>query len=262
MQRMLVGLVVFLTVAVGALGIAFLNLHSKVNEQPSRSAAAGARGVVEKDADAARISTLEMRLANLRSEVERLRKRKPASPPRIESPNAAASPGAEQPAGLEPENAPRQRDAEGNFVISEEDEVYFVAVQKRVQYKQRIDGQTRNAMRRVDRLATRGEIGALAEQTRSDVGRIIRRFVVAADDTLGRYVRNPSEEIRSLSREQRTQKFRADREELVAQAQTALEPVLGVEDAGQVAQIAVTFNKKWGYLLKQGADGGSRKRRK
>ncbi len=79
MQRMLVGLVVLLTVAVGALGIAFLNLHSKVNERPSRSAAASARGVVEKDADAARISTLETRLANLRREVERLRKRKPAS---------------------------------------------------------------------------------------------------------------------------------------------------------------------------------------
>ena len=105
-------------------------------------------------------------------------------------------------------------------------------------------------MRRVDRLATRGEIGALTEQTRSDVGRIIRRFVVAADDTLGRYVRNPSEEIRSLSREQRTQKFRADREELVAQAQTALDPLLGVEDAAKVAQIAVTFNKDWAYSQK------------
>lgn len=252
MQRMLVGLVVFLTAAVGVLGITTYNLSEEVGSLRQRSSAGSGRRVVTETPDAERIAKLERDSSRLLQEVERLR-RKVASrplvvpPPRDEDGSSAGSEAA--PARVvDTESlltgARRDRDAEGKFVLTDEDEELFLALEKRAQRRRRIESTARNIMRRVERLGQKGDIQPIAAQDKDKVEGVLRRYVEAGDDLITRYLREPTGDIQALSINDRRQQLSADRDQLVEQAAQELSPLLGSADAQLVAE--TSLQSPWG----------------
>ncbi|MHC4548173.1 MAG: hypothetical protein ACYTEZ_05285 [Planctomycetota bacterium] len=256
MQRMLVGLVVFLTAAVGVLAIATYNLSSEVDSlRQARTFEGGTvRRPVEPSPDAARISTLEERLARLTREVERAGRPAAATPPLAArepvppSTGEAPRPRAEVDSALSASERPR--DAEGRFVLTEQDEELFLALQQRAERRRRIDATTRNIMRRLDRMATKGDIQVL--QDREKVEAVLKNYITAGDDLVTRYLRQPPADIKALDPQERREQLGAERDRLVEQAQLDLEPLLGQQDAAAVAE--ASLQNPWGRRL-----GGSRR---
>ncbi|MHC4341287.1 MAG: hypothetical protein ACYSX0_13885, partial [Planctomycetota bacterium] len=75
MQRMLVGLVLFLTAAVGLLGIMVYNLSRDMDAVSRRRVAAGGgRRAADEGVDPTRVASLEGQLADLSKQYMRLRK--------------------------------------------------------------------------------------------------------------------------------------------------------------------------------------------
>jgi len=146
--------------------------------------------------------------------------------------------GAREPAAAHP------RDASGAFIITDEDVAFFAEVERHVERQKRIDGMTWGVMLRIDRLADRGKIGPLAADRRREVEAVMRKWVARGDDLLTRYVRSPGEELRSLSPEQRRDELATARSDIVAAAQSAMEPILGVEDAAKVVE--ESLQRPWG----------------
>ena len=250
MQRMLVGLVVFLTAGVGVLAIATYNLSEEVGTLRGRSPAGPARRVVAESADAGRIETLERNTSRLLQEVERLRRKVAVRPVAAPRPDAATAPAA----GSEDARVPdtegmltagrRERDLDGKFVLTDEDEELFLALEKRAQRRRRIDSTTKNVMRRIDRMAQKGEIQAIPEQDNAKVQRVLRRYVEAGDDLISRYLREPSADIQALSLNDRRQQLAGDRDQLVEQAAAELSPLVGSTDATAVAE--ASLQSPWG----------------
>jgi hypothetical protein len=262
MQRMIVGLVLFLTVAVGVLAVVSFNLHQRLDSRlPRRSGEESARRAAASSPLAERLSVLERQLDELREEVvwlrreqETLRNARLATARGAREEGAPSSaPVAERPPAASGEEAAifgtdAQRGPDGDFVITEEEEAYFMAIQRRVERRRRIDGLTRSLMRRVDRMATNGDIGALREETRREVERVVRDYVRAGEDIVARYVRNPAEDVKDLGSEEKREAMRAEREVVITSAQQALANVLGPQDAATVAE--KTFQNPWGSRLK------------
>ena len=253
MQRMLTGLVVVLAAFVGILGIAVLNLWSDISALQSRrgSEGSGSRGlVVQEGPDSIRVKELEGRVTTLQREIGHLRNSVRAA--RNDAAAAVARRDDDDrddrldgPSSDIVLTAPdRQKDGAGKFLISEEDEDFFIAIQDRVQRRRRIDGMTRNVMRRVDRLASRGEIQALPDDRREVVEKTIRKYVVAGDDLVTTYVRDPVERIRGMTSEERRDMLANERSDLVAAAQQDLVPLLGEIDAAKVAE--QSLQSPWG----------------
>jgi hypothetical protein len=268
MQRMLVTLVVVLTGAVGVLAIVTMNLHAEVKAQAGRRPGDPAR-VVEPGpaggAEAARVEALERQIAELGREVKRLRERPPAAlaaPAGVET-DAAASPAAEPgdqlpSAGAEDllNAAARPRGADGAFLLTEEDEALFLALQKKVQERQRIEGMTRNMMRRIERLSSRGEIAVLDEHKRAQLEPILQRFMIAGDQLVSRYVRDPSPDVSNLTTEQRRDMVQAERDVLVEKAVMEMAPLLGDADALKVAE--ESLQNPWGLRFGRSRRGVDR----
>jgi len=254
MQRTLVGLVVFLTAAVGALALAVFSLFGKLDErplaQPSRVAArpvATPRDSADEAARSARLTGLERGQARLTSEIKDLKRRLE----RILSLQARRS--APAPVGASGNGSPLppdsvavgpKRDLLGNFIVAPEDEEYFMAVQKRVERRRRIDGMTRNLMRRIDRMEQNGDITALDPGVREKVETALRRYVVGGDDLVTKWVREPGEEIRAMSQQQRREEMGAERATIAEEAQRALEASLGPELAQKIGERVL--QSSWG----------------
>ncbi len=268
MQKMLTWLVVGLTLAVGVLGVLTFKLYTDSAPSDVRLAPASAPprgGALAQGVDPARIEQLERRLAALQAENEAQKRRltilaKSAEAGGLRPPDAPPVDGGvgdgprdpQPPAGgWNPERGP-----DGAFAITEKEEEYFLALKERVEHRQRIDGQTRSVMTRIERLASRGEIGALPQPTRERVETIVRGFVRAGEDLLVRYVRSPAPEIAALGAEQRRDAMMRERDDLVARAKAALEPVVGAADAAKMAE--ESLQNPWGL---RGRDGGERRSR-
>jgi len=248
---MLVFLVLGLFLAVAILAISVWNLRDSANSSSSR-VTVPARTVPVRDPVAeAREAELERRIGQLQDEVATLRRelRSRPDPAASASPGNGGGPGDGEPGGwndyppIDPSGR-YPRDANGDFLVTPEDVAYFTEVQQRVERRRRVEGMIRGVMLRVDRLEKRGEIRPLPDDRRREVEDVIRKYVAKGDDLLTRYVRSPDEELRSLSPEQRRDELATARSDIVAAAQSALEPILGVEDAAKVAE--ESLQRPWG----------------
>jgi len=262
MQKMLTWLVVGLTLAVGVLGVFTFKLYMDGGSSGVRLAPATPpprTALAAESPDAARIEALERRLAALQLEYDAQKRRLtilanaaeaaaglPREPGAAPLGNGADGP-PDPPAfagGLSPRRGP-----DGSFEITREEEDYYLALKERVEIRTRIDTQTKSVMNRIERLAGRGEIGALPPPTRDRVEGIVRGFVAAGDDLVVRYLRAPSAEIAALSPEQRRDAMMRDRDELVQRAKIALEPVVGAADAAKVAE--ESLQNPWGLRSRE-----------
>ncbi|MHC5044213.1 MAG: hypothetical protein ACYTGI_17770 [Planctomycetota bacterium] len=252
MQRMLVGLVVFLTAAVGLLGVTTYNLSDEVGSLRQRAPAGSGRRAVAETPDSDRIQKLERDTSRLLQEVERLRRKVAARPLVVPAPSgeSKSSGGSEDLGARVPDTESlltagrRDRDAAGKFVLTDEDEELFLALEKRAQRRRRIESTTRNVMRRIERLAQKGDIQALAAQDKPKVEGVLKRYVEAGDDLITRYLREPTDDIKALSINDRRQQLSVDRDQLVEQAALELAPLLGSTDATAVAE--ASLQSPWG----------------
>jgi len=241
MERMLIGLVLFLTVAVGALGVALFNLDDKVSLSTRRVGGSGSRTVaVEDPGTAAHIEKLEGRIDRLLKEVEGLRRRQRQNSTALARAAARGRGGSKGTDGdtkrveEDPDSLSRPaRDAEG-VAVSVADEAWYVAVKDSVDRKRRISGQLANMMRRIDRLGESSTIQSVPQHQRAAVEKVLRRFVTSNDDLLTQYLRKPSAELSALTATQRRDALNEERERVVTLAQQALEPLLGAEDTATV----------------------------
>jgi len=270
MQRMLVSLVLALVGAVCLLGAWVFKLSGEVDAASRRVAtdSAPTRGVTVAEAgESARVLALESELAKVRGDVRGLRiqlenaERAAADAARRAAGSSAGAEGGEPAYGALPEGgdplAEHPRDEAGEFVITDEAEDYFLAVQERVQRRRRIDGMVRNVMRRVERLASRGEIAALPADRMAEVEKTIRKYVIAGDDLVTSYVREPDEAKQVLTAEQRRDQLAAERTQLVQQAQRDLVPLVGEVDAAKVAE--ESLQNPWGLRRDRGLGGTGRR---
>ncbi|MDH3592017.1 MAG: hypothetical protein OER88_09070 [Planctomycetota bacterium] len=244
MQRLLVGLILVLTAAVAGLWISYSDLRDDLDARINRRSSGTAREAPGKDgASLAQVKKLETRVANMmaqmdqmRAETDRMKRRKPV---RVE--RASASGNGDATATPDPNLDTRiNRDGEGGFVISEEDEEYFMAIQKRVERRRRLDGMTRNLMRRVDRLVRNNEIPTIQDADRPKVENAIRTYVEANDDIVTRFVREPPEDIKSLTPEQRREQLNSERDKIAVETQQALAGVVGADAAALITERTVT----------------------
>jgi hypothetical protein len=264
MQRMLVGMVLFLTLIVGILIIVVVDLSGEISDRRlDRPGATGARtGGGEPTVRPEEVAKLESRLGDLSLQSNRLVDRLGRTESELRAARAEirrlkrGDAGADEPL---PEDGgdPRPflddptRNESGEFDITEEDEEYFVAIQRRIERKRRVTGLTRNVMRRIDRMVEKGEIATVAPDVRTEIEQTVRSFVAAGDDIVTRYVREP---VEKLSSDERRDRMSDERDKLVAEAQTALTPLLGESDAALVAQ--ASLQNPWGVRLR-----GDRSRR-
>lgn len=251
MQRLLVGLVLVLLVAVATLGIAVYKLGDNAATAARQPPATRPALPPHDPAAAAREAEFERRITLLQDELTavkrelRSRREIPAASP---LPSGSGGGGMGE-GGLVAAPGVRPRDANGHLVVTEEDAEFFAKVQERVLRQQRIDSQARSAMLRVDRMAQRGEIQPLAEDRRREVELVLRKFISAGDDLSARLLRSPDEEVRGLTSEQRRDELTQARSQLLAAAQQDLEPMLGVDDARKIAE--ESLQRPWG-LGRQG----------
>ena len=271
MQRMLVGLVLFLTVVVGILGVVVLDLAGEVDDRRvTRPSVAVRPSEPGSTVHASRVQTLEDRMAGLLRAIDKLKVRteraeNEARAARTEARRARkalAAAGVEGPLDPDPSatgtgtglDGDRGLNEDGTFQVTEQDMDYFLAVQRRVERKRRIAGMTRNVMRRIDRMADKGEISALSDDLRGKVEETIHSFVAEGDDLVTRYIRQPDAEVEAMSADERRERMTEVRDRIVAEAQRALEPLIGNQDAGIVAENSL--QNPWGVRLR-----GSKRRR-
>jgi len=243
MQRLLVGLVLVLLVAVAALGIAVYNLE---DPRPTRETTPTRSAPVPDPAAAAREADLERKLQLLQDELASVKRQlaeRPAAPKASPTPTGSGGGGTGE-GGLVAAPGVRPRDADGQLIVTEEDAEYFAKVQEKVLRQQRVDSQTKSAMVRVDRMAGRGEIQPLASDRRAEIEKVLRKYVMAGDDLTARLLRSSDESVSGMTSEQRRDELTQARSQLLAGAQTDLEPILGVDDAKKVAE--ESLQRPWG----------------
>jgi len=273
---MLVFLVLILLVAVAGLGLFSLHLYDEIGRQTltRRPATGPSRGVAGDESDLDRIVALESRTTELARANDQLRTRleeaerslraaREAFARTLRAVQSGATPGDTDPGAGDPNatgsglnvGGPHEFDEHGQPVVTAEDEEFFLAVQQRVERRRRIDGMTRNVMRRVDRLVDRGEIGRLTPDIRAAVEERVKRYVAAGDDLVTRYVRDPTPEIEGMSRDDRNRSMTEERDKLVADAQRELEPLVGDSDASMIAD--VSLQNPWGLRVSRDRAGNS-----
>jgi hypothetical protein len=263
MQRFLVFLVLGLLVAVAGLGFALSSLAGDVEDDRlarDREKLASRRDAATREEDPAKQLYIESKLKHARDENDRLRRELSKVSTRVSDlagvvarmslartahaapdrdPDSATNSGASGTA-----LADRLRDENGKFIVSEEEADYFRAVQLRVDRKRRIDGQTRNYMRRISALSTRREIADVPEEKVADVEKVLRGFVTLNDDLVSTYVRNPSAAIKQISDDERSEQLRTAREKYGTDARRALDAILGETDSARISK--TVFTNPWG----------------
>jgi hypothetical protein len=237
MTRAATILVLILTATVAGLGLFSWSLSTRLDERGSARVAAPRGEVREESFENERMQRLERELSRLQSELDRVRRERPAEA-------APAAPGTEGSAAPPPPPpgeflAPR-RGSDGEWEVPQETEDYFLFLQQRAQRRQRIDAATLASMRRLDRMAQNGEIAAIAGETRRQVEAVVRRHAALSDEVVQRYFRDAEEEGTAVTGEARRDAIRKEREALVASAQRELEPILGGVDAKKIAESALS----------------------
>jgi len=255
MQRMLVAITLVLLVVTAWLGFTVLDLSSRM-ERESLLRARDTRhddrappAAADEPSDRT-IQLLEARLRDARADNMRAVSRLET---RIAELQRALANAAKAPIGSRPDDGnpavPAVRpdiakDSSGNFLITEEEMAYFRAVQAKIDRRRRIDGQTRNYLRRIDSLVTRQEIGPIPDDKRVEVERIIRDFVTKNDDLVTRFVRQPTAEVKALDEGEKRERLSTARETYSRAARADLGDVLPADDVAAVAERV--FTNPWG----------------
>jgi hypothetical protein len=251
MQRMLTGLVLLLLIAVLVLALYVSSLSDRVDAATARQSTASRPVASYPDPEAAareaerdrRLSQIQSELATLRREVKE-RPQTTVLPPPDDGEGGGAGEGGNEPVYTPPGQRPR--DANGEFVITEEELAYFNELQQRAAREQRIDGTIRGVMIRIDRLVSRGAIQALPDDRRREIEKVLRKYVTAQDDLSQRVIRSPVDEMRDLTPEQRRDELTTGRTQLAAAAQAELEPIVGVGEAQAITEEAL--QRPWGLM--------------
>jgi len=255
MQRMLIGLVLLLTVAVAVLGLVTFNLQSEI--APRRRDVADSRAPVATPVEPAaaavdveRVANLERKIRNLEDALAAVRRAARAPTPSRPAPGSDA-PGAPSAAGGDDGNALREaaqayasHDDETGFDVSEAEMDYFTAVQRQVERRRRIDANTSNTVRRIERLVSRGEIAAIAEESKPAVEAIVRRFSVSQEDLMNRYLRQPTGSLQSLGHQERRDLHRQELEKVLVGIRQDLAAIVGEADASKISDS--TLASPWG----------------
>jgi hypothetical protein len=234
MQRMLVGLVLFLTLAVGVMAILMLDLQDRVDSvSGTRPGTAPARRTGGGDAHPIQVSTLEARIDSLLKQIEELRKEQRNTVSLLSRTPTTSTKSTERiPAEVttEPGLAGAERHA-GDIRVTEQDEAFYLAVKESVDRKRRIEAQVDNTMRRIDRLAEQNAIQPVEGEARRKVERAIVKYTAAADDLLTRYFRKPNDQLKAMPVDQRREAVRSERDTIVATATQELTAAVGQADA-------------------------------
>jgi hypothetical protein len=259
MQKMLVGLVLVLTVAVGALGVAVLNLSDQIAAGSRRGAVVARKGAEEPAVHREEIDTLLKQVSKLTRELESVRadQRQTASALARSLARRSGSDSGPKGDGRIDDKAPdlNRPLSDPNFAVTAEDEAWYTAVKEAVDRKRRIKGQLTNTMRRIDRLASSGAINPVPATERAGVEKIVLNYVTAADDLLTRYVRKPSEELKALAGDQRREAMRKDRDEIVKEAERELLPILGDVDTQTIVERTLRSRRSWRGNERMGLGG-------
>ena len=237
MQRMLVGLLVFLTAVVGVLAVMLFQLQDEVDAQSRSRPSSSSRTPAPEGADPEMVAKLDRRVSALLRQIDELRAQHRETVRAI----ARAAPAA-KPKGSDDTRIPSAREElaratrrAGDIAVTEQDEAFYIAVKNSVDRKTRIKGLFDTTMRRFDRLAANGTFLAVEGEDRKKVEAAILKYVTATDSMLTRYYRKPNEQIKALPLDQRREGSKAERETINAQAQTDLAVVLGPDQAQIVA---------------------------
>jgi len=261
MQRALVILVVVLLGSVALMALTVADLSSAVEEARFKDTRSGRRGSSRRGVDEAsntdRLGRVEDRLQRSTEENTRLRADIRKLTIRISNLGKQLASRAENaPSTTSDSETPirvvdasgtpteRVRNAEGNFIVSEEDMEYFRAVQTRIDRVRRIDGQTRNYERRIQSLADRGDVGAVDLEQKKSIEKILRTFVTKNDDLVTRYVRKPAADVLAMTNDERREQLRVAREKYGVEAQKALATHVGETDAKTIGERV--FTNPWG----------------
>jgi hypothetical protein len=263
MQRFLVFLVLALLVAVAALGFGLSSVSTDLDDDRlarDREKIANSRDAAKREDDPAKLRYIETKLKHARDENDRLRRDLSKVKTRVDDlAGIVARMSVTAPSRVVPDRDPdadgdarppridssdRQRDENGNFIVSAEDTEYFRAVQMQVDRGRRIDGQTRNYLRRITALSTRREIADIPAEKIADVEKVLRRYVTSNDDLVSAFVRNPSPAVKQLTDDDRADRLRRSREKFGNDAQSALRKLIGDEDTDRIAKSV--FTNPWG----------------
>lgn len=237
MQRMLVGLLVFLTAAVGVLAVMLFQLQDDVDAQSRSRPSSSSRTPAPQGADPELVAKLDRDVSALLRQIDELRAQHRETVRAI-----ARGATAGRPKGSDDTRIPSAKEelvrstrrADG-IAVTERDEAFYIAVKDSVDRKRRIKGLFETTMRRFDRLAANGTFQAVEGEDRKRVEAAILKYVTGSDSMLTRYFRRPNEQIKALPVEQRREAVNAERDTIAAQAQMDLAVVLGPDQAQIVA---------------------------
>jgi hypothetical protein len=257
MHRMLTIFVVLLTAAIGGLGLYVLRLSDRVAENASGRARSAVPVAPTDEPLRAEMKRLEERLAAADDRIRQLRRdlEFAAMRERETAREAGSDAATPPPPSREIEGAP-PRDASGAylFTFTEEEIERAAALQREVERRRRVEGMVRAAMRRVDGLVAKGEIGPLFEERRAQVQEIIQRYLAEADALVQKHIRNPDPGAELVTGERRRELLTGERERMGLALRQDLLPILGQRDAEQVAESVLTSS----YLPRNPAGRGGR----
>ncbi len=244
MNRTLVALVLLLTGFVTVLTVMVFGVQDRVDSAPaSRSGGHALRPVTDEQASQAEeLRSLRRELASLKAQLADIERRRGTE---AETARATApAPGSGDPARAtspdRPSPAPApERDAQGNWIITDEQVEYAAALQREVDRRRRQEGMTRNVMRRIDSLAARGEIAPVQDLRRAEVEAVVLKYVARADDVVQRIAKHPGDAEAALTPEARKELMQAERDQLAAAARQELVPLVGERDALEIAENAL-----------------------
>ncbi|MGQ0613447.1 MAG: hypothetical protein ACT4PV_06915 [Planctomycetaceae bacterium] len=246
MNRTLVALVLLLTGFVAVLTVMVFGVKDQVDSAPSsRSGGPSLRPVTEEQAaQADELRLLRRDVVSLKAQIADLERRRASEAERSPATSPDPAPGSGDPervAAPDRASAPPapERDAQGDWVITDEQVEYAAALQREVDRRRRQEGMARNVMRRIDSLAARGEIAAVQDQRRTEVEAIVKKYVARADDVVQRIARNPGDADAALTAEARRDLMQQERDQLAAAARQELVPLVGERDAGEIAENAL-----------------------
>jgi polyhydroxyalkanoate synthesis regulator phasin len=196
-----------------------------------------------------RVANLERKIRNLEDALAAVRRAAraptPSRPaPGSDAPGVAATGGDDGNALREAAQAYGSHDDETGFDVSEAEMDYFTAVQRQVERRRRIDANTSNTVRRIERLVSRGEIAAIAEESKPAVEAIVRRFSVSQEDLMNRYLRQPTGSLESLGHQERRDLHRQELEKVLVTIRQDLAGIVGEADAAKISDS--TLASPWG----------------
>jgi len=255
MQKMLVGLVLFLTASLGVTAFSVLSLGDRVDELIVAQNRVGSRpertperrpelpkgpAVGAREIQSLRIKVADLKTshARMKSQLDRALAALADRVVRSEGENAAVDD------YDNPDGKPvRFKDGEGNFDITEQAIDYAIQLQKQVDRRRRLGGMVRSVMRRLDSMTKRGEFATLESAERDKVETVVNKFMMESDDLMTRYFREPGPNVREMEAKERRELLKSEREQLQIEAAAEINQMLQDDRGTKIAE--AMFYRNW-----------------